>query len=189
MSSPINRNLILPSFKPAHWSNQNECICEHLIVKHHPKIPKDVPLICYGYDHPQSFGFLLKAEYKIDSLDAIRQYAINNLKKIKLNWEKLELDSHTILNCSGHYLASEKVLDPDFMQLAHDLLKVDLLVFSVPRKGTLNVAQLSPKEDLKNIKYFANFTSWYYSREEKSAQLSNTLFVSQAGKILGYVQF
>ncbi len=143
---------ILPVLKSSQWAG----IKSGLYYKEVLPSPVDVSLILtLGYDCNEHFRFLYQYELKGESKEMMYMQAIDHLLQHEVPFDISGKNNEQILFASGREYSSEKILCPDFMHQAHQLLQSDKLLVSIPRRRNMVIissyAPESTKIALKNL--------------------------------------
>jgi hypothetical protein len=69
--------------------------------------------------------------------------ALWNLAARPATWGSTDLGGSIIAGCTDDYLAAERILDPAFLQLAHQQIADESLLVGIPRRGHLYATSLS----------------------------------------------
>jgi hypothetical protein len=173
---------LLFSLKPSNWAARAEAVCEPLMARME-KAGADVPIIVYGHDKPNTFGFFMKGGRFGEDTVALRKEALANLARVKVEVERIDLSALTFWVVQGSYFAAEKILDVDFMKELHRRLESPLLAAAVPEKGQLLVtsAVAGPEKMLP----FMALANGIYERNNAGRQISPTVFLVSDGAIQG----
>ena len=181
---------ILPALKPADWVGRETSVCRPLIEG---QTSPFVPLVAFGYDQPSTFRFLSTAQIpgaaSPQDRKLIEQAALRNLRARKASWkaEQISLGRTHSLHlavCGDDFLAAERILDPDFMRLAHSLLRAEKLAVAVPRRGVLLATNARQPEEFLS-RFAAAVSAEFYSAH--SAPISPVTFIVADGQIVGMI--
>jgi hypothetical protein len=176
---------LLVNMKPAHWDGRGYAICEPLA----PDLEKTgapIPLVAYGYDHPNTFAMKTKDGGANEDLASLRRQAIENLAAVEVQVERVALDAITFWVAHSSFFAAEKILDPTFMQGLHRTIGAPLLAAAVPEKGRLFVTSAVASPETMHA--FMALARGAYERNEGGRQLSPTVFLIMEGRITGVAQ-
>jgi hypothetical protein len=174
---------ILPSYRASTWIEKDSYVYEPLLLNALPEM--NMPIITYGFDTAETFTGMLKNEQQV-SLDILRESALQNIKKIQLEWEELDIKELHMLSCTGDYFAAEKSLDQDFMKKAHEHFNTSMLAVSIPRKGRLFVTSGIQKPEVINM--FAHLSKIQFAEDSTHPSLSSSIFICQSSVISGVIQ-
>jgi len=174
---------IYPILKPGDWAGMQAGAINQTLVGNdeNPEV-----VVGFGYDTPENFVFLTHQHLeKIDG-DQILKEAYENLELYDTEFEFSEALNNQVLTSSGLDFSSEKILSPSHMQKAHDLLKADELLVSIPRRRCMMVVSKNAEKELLNTFVGLHHNAW----EDDSfgnAPIANMLFVVQQGNIVGTI--
>lgn len=166
---------------PSDWLGCRKSVTRSLLFD--TKVSKsDVPLISYGYDKPEAFGFLDKTENK-KSITELHKEATYNLRRMKSKIEFFnDEETGKIVLCEGDFFSATKLLDEEFMMEMHEKLETSLLAASVPRRNLLIIGN---GNDHSHLKAFCSFKNVQY--EASFPPLSSLIFIVSKGKVSGIV--
>jgi hypothetical protein len=136
--NPPERPVLL-TLKAMNWDGHEEMRCQPLFTPTDPKAL--VPWVVYGEDLPHSFRYFTKEETREQELSELHARALENLKAIHMEPERLELLGSPLLVVLGHHYTAEKVMDVEFMRSLHERLGADWLMVGIPRRGSLIAAK------------------------------------------------
>ena len=123
-----------PMFKlvPGSWTPPRPIHMERLLDGQDPRIPQ----IAYGRDLPDSFAYTRGVDGEAVDFAALRAAGLPTLRAVAVTIERV---ADILVVVHGDYYASEKLLDPEFMQGLHETMDCPLLAAAVPVRGLLGV--------------------------------------------------
>jgi len=127
---------LLPSLRSKKEAEASSLLCRPLLEG---RELGDVPVIAYGADGEQTFGLLQRPRHE-PRAEEVHAKAMVNVRGQEAEIEELEVGELAVLAVSGSFFATEKLLDPVFMQELHERLDAELLAVGVPRRGLMFVA-------------------------------------------------
>lgn len=109
--------------------------------------------------------------------------AVWNVATRRASWRLFSRDSLNLACCEDDYLAAERILDPQFLLQAHQLLKDEMLFVSVPRRQTL--LAISHSAAMTNRDLLAAFNALVNESFRNGAEvgISPLLFLSTKGYV------
>jgi len=100
------------------------------------KVKAEFPLIGFRISSHFNSGLVTSLdEIDMKGSDLVRM-AFSNLREVKVNWHKIELNNSFFLQAE-HACAAEKILDKTFINEAATLLKSTSLYLSIPARGII----------------------------------------------------
>jgi hypothetical protein len=141
-----------------------------------------LPLVFLGRDQPNSFAYLPAGAPDVDKSFA---EALQNLARLELPAEPRDLAGIKVLVVSGHYYASEKILDQAFMLTLHRRLGAEMLAAAIPHKGLLLVTgEVLPP----GIAKFAAIAETLHANSKGAPPLSPIVLLVTGGTIVGRLE-
>jgi hypothetical protein len=170
-SIPLPKN-ILPAIQPFDWPGKDKSLTRSLCYM--PKLG-GTPWLSFGFDA----GLGIRAYASDASLETwgvkgqeLEGIAIQNMCDTPAEWQAIELalkDAKPVkaLLCQSQGLIAERILDSNFLQLAHDFLQDDMPVAIIPSRSTLVVMPLSGDLPFRVAAQFYNgsddaLTDWVF---------------------------
>ena len=140
-----------------------------------------MPLVFVGRDQPNSFAYLPAGS---EHVEESFQEALSNLARLELEAVPHEIAGVSMFVVSGHFYASEKILDESFMMGLQRRLGAELLAAAVPYKGLLLVTeQVVPP----GIAGFVAAATVLHGNSEGAPPLSPIVFLVKDGKVVGHI--
>jgi hypothetical protein len=139
---------ILPAIQPFTWPGKEKSLTRSLCYM--PRL-EGTPWLSFGFDA----GLGIRAYASDASLETwgvkgqeLERIAIQNMCDTPAEWQAIELalkDAKPVkaLLCQSQGLIAERILDSNFLQIAHDFLQDDMPVAIIPSRSTLVVMPLS----------------------------------------------
>ncbi len=173
-------SLIMPNLKPANWEQAKAILCTPLLDRMGNLA--DIPLIAFGYDRPDHFEFIPAGKLPLPE-DEIRTAAMDNICAEQATVDESDMGGFKMMVVTGSYFAAEKILDTNFMQQMQHRLDAPLLAVSIPRKGTMYIANgVMPTDQLNTV---CRVTEMKYNENEREPALSKQVFTVQNGDVVG----
>ena len=173
---------LLPNMKPAAWPARASTVCEPFMPDM-DKAGEDVPLVVYGYDHPNTFAMLTHEGPDKHDLADLRRQARANLAAVPVEVERVALEQITFWVVHSSFFAAEKILDVEFMKALHRTIGSEVLAAAVPEKGRLFVTNAIAQPEA--IHAFMALARGAYERNEGGRQISPTVFLVMEGEVKG----
>ena len=105
--------------------------------------------LALGYECNEKFKFLGQHELEGVNEELFCQQAITQLLKYDVPFEISGKNEEQILFASGREFSSEKILCPEFMLQAHQLLQSVNLLVSIPRRRNMVIVSSEAPEKTK----------------------------------------
>jgi hypothetical protein len=177
---------ILPLLKPADWNLASDMVCRPLAEFPSP----GMPYVAYGYDRPNTFEILGRANADAATTASLEAPALKHLRARNASWEKVEIKTGwfkkvRILICGDDFLAAERILDVEFLRAAQKQLGAKMLAVGIPRRGLLMVSDGAQSKD--NLQRFCAAVAGQYHRAE-TPPITTTVFGVIDGSIVGHLQ-
>jgi hypothetical protein len=140
------------------------------------------PFVAVGRDQPNTFGYLQAS--KTPDAAVVFDEALANLARLDLPVAEAEVAGLKFLAVSGHFYASEKILDKAFLQALHRRLASELLAAAIPHKGLLLItsAAVPPL-----VSKFVLLAEAEYRRAKGAPTLTPVVFLISGGNVVGHV--
>ncbi|MEP9395528.1 hypothetical protein ABLE92_17050 [Gordonia sp. VNQ95] len=100
-----------------------------------------MPLIAYGYSEEATYRFLTSTDLTDRTVDDVHAEAMENLAAVEIGWESFD---STSLTASGHDFSAEKILDPQFITEAQQILGCSTIEVCVPRRRVIYATSATP---------------------------------------------
>jgi len=170
---------LMPNLKPGDFPRDHG-VCRELLES----LPGGarMPLVFVGRDQPNTFAYL-----PAGSPDVERSFeeALANLARLDLEAVEHDIAGVEVLVVSGHFYASEKILDETFMKALHQRLHAELLAAAIPHKGVLVVTrQVVPPL----VAGFAALAAALHENTQGAPPLSPVVFLVKDGKVVGHLE-
>lgn len=170
---------LMPNLKPGDFPRDHG-VCRELLED----VPGGarMPLVFVGRDQPNTFAYL-----PAGSPDVERSFdeALANLARLDLEAVPHDIAGVEVLVVSGHFYASEKILDETFMKALHQRLGAELLAAAIPHKGVLLVTrQVVPPI----VAGFVALTAALHENTQGAPPLSPVVFLVKDGKVVGHLE-
>jgi hypothetical protein len=176
-------NMVYPILKPGDWIGiQAGAIRQTMLGT--PENPELV--IAFGYDAPANFIFLTHADFKAGGAEEKVNQAFANLENYGQEFEVSTALDGKVLLASGQDFSSEKILCKSHMLKAHELLKANELMVSIPRRRCMMITSKDAEDSLVNTFIGLHKNAW----EDDSygnAPIYNGLFIVIDGQIDGVI--
>lgn len=181
---------LLPALKAYDWAYADKAICRKLVTG--MDVPY-MPYLAFGYDHPNTFEFLMReegVELDLQQINVLEGAAVRHLRERPVNWQEERvrlgfLRRLKMLVCQDDFLTSERIVDTKFMQEAQNRLKTDLLAVGIPARSMLLVTD--GRQNKQTLAAFANLVSLQYHQAEWMP-ITPMTFALHDGKIVGVLQ-
>ena len=150
-----------------------------------PELPQEAgpsPLLTLVRDLPSAVQFI-PSDTSDDELALLHEQAGENLSSIEVDVQVVESEGRKILVVGGHYFASEKVLDSEFMKSLEEQLGVERMAASVPGRGMLFATS---GDDDETIVMLAGLAHQAHADVDPSDQISPGVFLIENGKPIGF---
>jgi len=178
-----SNNVIYPILKPGDWVGLKAGAISQTIVGD-PKNPQLV--IAFGYDTPENFVFLMARDLENKDPQKVVGQAFKNLEAVPSQFVANQALDCKVLTASGHDFSSEKILNKNFMMIAHKLLNTEEILVSIPRRRCMMVTARSVDEKTLNIFGNLHNNAWL-DDSYGNAPIINALFVLKNGEIDGLI--
>jgi hypothetical protein len=143
-------------------------------------------VIAYGYDAPTNFVFLMPQDLEGKDPNEIINDAFKNLEDYNQDFELSTTLNGRVLLASGQDFSSEKILCKNHMMRAHELLKTEELLVSIPRRRCMMIT--SRKEDRELLDLFVRLHKDAWSDDSYgNPPILDALFVVVNGEIDGVI--
>jgi hypothetical protein len=174
---------IYPILKPGNWVGLQAGAIRQTIIgtQEEPQL-----VVGFGYDTPSNFVFLMPKDLDGKDPNKILNEAYSNLEDVQSHFEISEKLGGKVLTASGNDFSAEKILSKNHMMKAHELLKSEELIVSIPRRRCMMITSKSVDIETLNIFVALHKNAW----EDDSygnAQIMNALFVVINGQIDGLI--
>lgn len=176
-------NVIYPILKPGDWVGLKAGAINQTIVGD-PQNPQLV--IAFGYDTPENFVFLMGRDMEDKDPQQEVGQAFKNLQAVPSQFVANQQLDGKVLTASGHDFSAEKILNKDFMMIAHKLLNTEEIFVSIPRRRCMMVTSRSVDEKTLNIFGNLHNNAWL-DDSYGNAPIINALFVLKNGEIDGLI--
>lgn len=174
---------IYPILKPGNWVGIKAGAVRKTLLGT-PDNPELV--IAYGYDAPTNFVFLMPQDLEGKDPDTIINEAFRNIEEYQQDFEVSTTLNGRVLLASGQDFSSEKILCKSHMMKAHELLKADELLVSIPRRRCMMIT--SRKEDRELLDLFIRLHKDAWGDDSYgNPPIINALFVIINGEIDGVI--
>ena len=175
-------NKVYPILKPGDWVGiQNGALRKTLIGT--PENPELV--IAFGYDTPSNFFFLTQHDLQRLDPDQVLKDAYKNLEEYEVEIEVSQNLGGKVLFCSGRDFCSEKILLPQFMMAAHQLLGAEKLLVSIPRRRCMMIMGQTQDRDLMRVFLHLHGEAWK-DDSYGNPPIANIIFQVEKGEIEGF---
>ena len=137
-----NLELVMPVLNLQHWEYSGWCIHRPLTFCGTEGVPK----VGYGENSPDRVGYIIikQAIKECLSVADLERVGLQNLKarEDRAPWSRQEVpfesEMRPLLSRNGDELTASDILDPEFMQQAHDMLGLEEMLVAVPiRSGMM----------------------------------------------------
>jgi hypothetical protein len=179
IADEVDEGTVMPNFKPGDWGGRDMALCEPLLENVDKLEEVSLPVITYGYDHPNSFGTMTEGD-----LRTVRPEAMTNLRHHEVVLEDHGFDGLQLLVAHDSYFAAEKVLDVPFMQRVHARLG-PIVAVGIPKKGLLLATDASAADDMPR---FMAILSGYHADAAPKEKLTPTPLLVTEGRVAGIVR-
>jgi hypothetical protein len=182
----MNTEGLLPLLKPADWDLQAEMVCRPLA----PFPVGDMPMVTYGWDHPNTFELLARASADAATPASLDPIALAHLRGRGGSWERLDvkigfLKKLRMVICGNDFLAAERILDAEFLREAQSKLGAKMLAVGIPRRGMLMACDGAASKD--NLARFCAAAAGQYHRAE-APPITTTIFAVVDGTLVGCLE-
>ena len=170
---------LMVNFKPGDFP-RDRGVCRELLEGG----AKDtrMPLVFVGRDQPNTFAYLPKGTA---DAELSFQEALANLARLELEAVPHEIGGVELHVVSGHFYASEKLLDEAFMLRLQRRLGGELLGAAVPHKGLLLV---TPHVVPPAVAGFVAAAKVLHDNTAGAPPLSPVVFLVKDGKVVGHIE-
>jgi predicted transcriptional regulator len=172
----ISDEKVMMSFQPGSWPYRNEGLWTSL-VKDNANVQPGLPIITFGEDTKDKLQNYPLTERNKELIPALTEIAEANLRNIEV---QIKDENIGVLFIHGHYYASEKLLDKEFMLSLHKRMNAEVLAASIPRKGVLFVSN-----DMPGLDNFKLITEMEYEKNKDEKPLSSSIFMVHQGRVQG----
>lgn len=172
---------IFPILKPGDWVGIKAGLLTQTLIGN-----KENPTLVagFGYSTATNFIFMSPAHLEGKNPQEVLQTAYNNLASLPPDFSPNI--SNGILTASGNDFSSEKILIPEKMQIAHELLDAKEILVSIPRRTCMMCCnKLTDKETLK--KFLILHEHAWKDDSYGNAPIVNGLFHLVDGQMVGYI--
>ncbi|WP_282116039.1 hypothetical protein [Cellulophaga baltica] len=174
---------IYPILKPGDWIGLKAGAIKSTLIgdEENPKV-----VIGFGYDTPDNFVFLTHKHLETMDANKVLQEAFQNLENYDTEFEYSETLENKVLTSSGLDFSSERILSPNHMLKAHQMLNSEELLVTIPRRTCMMVISRDAGEKLLSSFVHLHQQAW----EDDSygnAPIANMLFVIKEGNIAGTI--
>lgn len=180
---------MLPYLRPGRWPLVHAC-ANQLLLRFGPG--EHTPYVVVGRDTGDGVD-LVRYDALGDlgmSWPELLAFAVDNLSSVPATWDVVHRDEGTdrplLLGFEGDGVTSaSRVLDPHFTARAHDLVRSNILLVSVPDNRHLFVADGSPFAHRDLAVAFRTWSRRHFEASEGIDALSPQVFVMRDGRIVG----
>lgn len=174
---------IYPILKPGNWVGVKAGALKQTILgtQENPEL-----VIAFGYDAPTNFVFLTPKDIEGKDPNVLLQEAFDNLESYLQDFEVSATLNNRVLLASGKDFSSEKILCKSHMMKAHELLKSNELLVSIPRRRCMMVTSKHENKELLNTFIRLHKDAW----EDDSygnPPIMYALFIVVDGQIEGII--
>jgi hypothetical protein len=141
-----------------------------------------LPVVVFGSNRSQTFG--IKKSDAAEDVEALRVEALRNIAAHEVTIDMLEIGDDRLLQVSGSFFATEKILDRVFMRTIHQRLSAEILVVTVPRRGLMLC--IGRATDVRAIKLLELATQ---DACKGSRSISDQKLMVRDGELVGTVEF
>ena len=176
-------NKIYPILKPGDWVGIKAGALRQTLIgdQENPDV-----VIAYGYDTPNNFIFLTYDDAEKRPVEETLNEAYTNLSNVPSRFEPVTALDGAILTASGLDFSSEKILDAEFMLEAHQILKAEELLVSIPRRRCMMVTSQAAPDKIINAFFHFHNDAWN-DDSYGNAPITNMIFVVKNGVIEGVI--
>jgi len=146
------------------------------------KVDPRMPILGIVVDRPSSVKSM-SPDTPADDIARYRAEAGRNITSVEVQVDEISVAQVRAVAVSGHYYASEKLFDRDFMRTLHARLGATMLAAAVPRKGRLWVHD--GVVDPEVLGAFLAIVTGEYDKAPPSERLGTTLFAVVDGEVVG----
>ncbi len=181
--------VLFPILKSADWSGHEKAIAHKLSV---PSDDPRLPWVTYGTMNGADFALLAVEETEGGTVgEDVKIAALRNLQDRPADWQpapgsEAESGNTSMLLCAADELATERILDPEFMREAEGMLGTEILAVGIPRRGHM-VAMDGRQPDASLTRFGAYNLGQFYSRE--SEPITSLTILMEEGEFSGLLQF
>jgi hypothetical protein len=174
---------IYPILKPGDWVGIKAGAVRKTLLGT-PENPELV--IAYGYDAPSNFVFLMPQDLEGKNPNEVINDAFRNIEEYQQEFEISTTLNGRVLLASGQDFSSEKILCKSHMMKAHELLKADELLVSIPRRRCMMIT--SRKEDRQLLDLFVRLHKDAWTDDSYgNPPIIDALFIVINGEIDGVI--
>lgn len=178
-----------PILKAADWPAREVAFTRKLgIASQDPRLP----WIAFGFDRGVSFEILTREEVEGLHLggDELYQMALGNLRARPGRWQPAHPEGQAsgppaMLVCTEDDLACERILDADFLRLAHRDLRAELLAVGIPVRGVMMA--MNAKMPAETLRGFATMNLGHFHKQE-GAPVTPLTFLVHGTSFVGVVR-
>jgi hypothetical protein len=170
---------LMVNLKPGDFPREHG-VCRDLLEGGSAKDAR-MPLVFLGRDQPNSFAYLPAGSG--DAGGSFRE-ALANLARLELEAVPHEIGGVELFVVSGHFYASEKILDEAFLTGLQRKLGAELLAAAVPYKGVLLI---TPHVVPPGITGFVAAVGVLHADTGGAPPLSPVVFLVRDGKVVGHI--
>jgi hypothetical protein len=139
---------VFPLLMPETWQRAPKQVCRPIISG--VALP-GIPVVALAYlipapgsSAPQR-GFIRKE--RVDQIGkTVRDFeleALHNVAARPASWSQMNMGEIAVASCTDDYLAAEHILDPVFIEKAHQMLADRRLLVAIPARGQLHATSLA----------------------------------------------
>jgi hypothetical protein len=171
---------LMVNLKPGDFPRDHG-VCRDLFPEKAAKPDARMPVVFVGRDQPNTFAYLPAGSPEVE-----RRFeeALANLARLELEAVPHEVAGVEMLVVSGHFYASEKILDEAFMLALQRRLGAELLAAAVPYKGVLLVTQQVVPPAVAG---FVAAAAVLHQNTGGAPPLSAVVFLLKDGKLVGHI--
>ncbi|ADV50450.1 hypothetical protein I2486_15725 [Cellulophaga sp. E16_2] len=174
---------IYPILKPGDWVGLKAGAIKSTLIgdEDSPKV-----VVGFGYDTPDNFIFLTHKHLETLDANKVLEEAFQNLEDYVTEFKFSEALENKVLTSSGLDFSSERILSPNHMLKAHQMLNSEELLVTIPRRTCMMVISRDAGEKLLSSFVHLHQNAW----EDDSygnAPIANMLFVIKEGSIVGTI--
>lgn len=174
---------IYPILKSGDWVGIRYGAIKQTIIGT-PENPELV--VGFGYDTPTNFVFLTHKDLEGKDPNEAVKNAYSNLEEYNQEFEISSVLNGKVLLASGKDFSSEKILCKNHMMAAHELLKSDELLVSIPRRRCMMITSKHEDKELFNTFIGLHKDAWN-DDSYGNAPIIDALFVIKDGVIDGII--
>lgn len=174
---------VFPLLKPSDWP--------HAELVPHARIgtPEEQIIIAFARDVGDNYELITTTAPEAADSDELHARALANLGALHYEWERADTQGLIMATCSGHEFAAEKLLDPDAMRQAHQLLRSEEIIVAAPRRTCLYAFPRSVLDNPETTQLMMKVV--YYTFMDDSfgnAPITSLMFVLRDGAPVGFVK-